>query len=335
MGQRIPGPFKYERIIYMANRGNKYKVGFLAILFIALLVIALMSLGVWSYFGPKIEFMTATAESVQGLTKGAKVKIKGVEVGQVTNIQIGMKGRFIYIYMELDPAIFVKRSDVKIKASEMKDFFEKNVKKQIREGLRCQLQYEGITGQMYVEIRDFDITKPRFQKRHKILLPVDHPLYIPSVPQTLIGNMLEDAQIAIKKIGEVDFAKISNKLETLLRTSNKLLDTKSIDKIIVEIGDISSNLKNMTDTFNAVINEDKVTAMTNNIKKAVDDFILLSNATRKNLSESNIPETLSTTREMIRNLNILIKYIDMNPDALLKGREGKNIVPPFSKSENK
>ncbi|MCP4177304.1 MAG: MCE family protein [bacterium] len=285
----------------MANKGNKYKVGFLAILFIVLLIIALMSLGVWKYFLPKIPFMTATTGSVQGLSKGAKVKIKGVQVGQVTNIQIGMKGRYIYIYMEFDPTTFAKRSDMKIKVSEMKKYFEKNLQAQIKAGLRCQLQYEGITGQMYVEIRDHDIKKHKSSKPEEIFIPKNHPMYIPSIPQASIGNMLEDAQLAIKNIG-----------------------------------DISNNLKDMTNTFNDVINKDKVTEMTNNIKKAVVDFGLLANETRKNLRESNIPETLSTTREMIQNLNILIKYIDMNPDALIRGRTETNIVPPFtSTSANK
>ncbi|HJO93761.1 MAG TPA: MlaD family protein [Victivallales bacterium] len=281
----------------MANKGNKYKVGFLAILFIVLLIIALMSLGVWKYFLPKIQFMTATTGSVQGLSKGAKVKIKGVPVGHVTRIQIGMQGSYIYIFMEFDPTTFIKSSDIKIKVSEMKKYFEENLQNQIAAGMRCQLQYEGITGQMYVEIKNVDLKKRKFDNPEKIFIPKNHPLYIPSIPQASIANMLEDAQLAIKNIG-----------------------------------DISSNLKNMTNTFSEVINKDKVDEMTNNVKKAVIDFGLLANETRKNLRESNIPETLSTTREMIRNLNILIKYIDMNPDALIRGRTERNIVPPFTSS---
>lgn len=65
----------------MSNVGNKYKVGVLVIIAFTLLLLSLLSLGVVKYFRKTFEFYTIVESSVQGLEKGAKVKIKGVPVG--------------------------------------------------------------------------------------------------------------------------------------------------------------------------------------------------------------------------------------------------------------
>ena len=312
----------------MANKGNKYKVGLLTIIFLVLLIVCLMSLGIMKYFQPKIALMTVTKNSVQGLSVGAKVKIKGVTIGQVTKIQLGNNGEFIYIYMEFDQTSFAKQSDMKLSMSEMRKYFESNLKKMVDQGVRCQLQYEGITGSMYVEIRIFDLDK--YPHGPSIKLPVVHPIYIPSVPQASIGNMLEDAQVALNKIGKVDFEHISNQMDSLLSASNDIIKSEKTEKIIDEIGQISLNLENMTNSFNAIINKERITAMTDNIQSAVARLSLLAEDVRDDLKKSNIPDVIRSTKTLIRNSNHLIKYLDMNPDALLMGRSGHSIVPAFS-----
>ena len=315
------------RGIKMANKGNKYKVGLLTIIFLVLLVICLMSLGIMKYFQPKISFMTATTETVQGLSVGAKVKIKGVTIGQVSKIQLSAKGRYIYIFMEFDQTSFAKQSDLNLSMSEMREYFNENLQKMINEGVRCQLQYEGITGSMFVEIRKFNLK--RYPVTPEFTLPPNPPIYIPSIPQASIGNMLEDAQIALKKIGKVDFEKISNQMDGLLTAGNDMIKSKKIEKIINEIGAISLNLKNMTNSFNAVINEKRITELTDNINNGITDFRLLSVDARETMQDADIPGLIKTTKTLIRNTDLLIKYIDMNPNALLMGRSGHSVVPTF------
>jgi ABC-type transporter Mla subunit MlaD len=315
----------------MAKKGNKYKVGFLAILFIILLVVCLMSLGIMKFFLPKIEFITATSSSIQGLSEGAKVKIKGVTVGQVSKIQLAMHGEYVYIFMEFDPSSFSKQSDMEIDKNKIKKFFYDNLKKQVAKGLRCQLQYEGITGALCVEIRHFDMNK---YKTEEVALPPDLPPYIPSVAQASIGNMLEDAQTTLKKISRINFKQITGKLDHLLTTTEALLNNNDPERIISEIGEISNNLKEMTSSFNSVINKARITEMTDNLKDAVIDAKLFMGQLRQDLNEANLSQTANSIRLLIRNTNSLIEYFNMNPDSIIKGRSGHSAVPAFGKKNH-
>ena len=83
----------------MSNIGNKYKVGVFAIVAFAILILGLISLGTFKYFRTTYSFMTAVSTSVQGLEKGAKVKIKGVTIGSVDKIQLGPEMKVTYIYI--------------------------------------------------------------------------------------------------------------------------------------------------------------------------------------------------------------------------------------------
>ncbi|HPN85127.1 MAG TPA: MlaD family protein, partial [Victivallales bacterium] len=65
-------------------------------------VISLISLGMLKYFRESYEFFTIVESSVQGLEKGAKVKLKGVTIGQVSKIQLA-SDRSVHIYMSFDP----------------------------------------------------------------------------------------------------------------------------------------------------------------------------------------------------------------------------------------
>ena len=97
----------------MSNIGNKYKVGVFAVVAFAILILGLVSLGTLKYFRTTWDFMTVVSASVQGLEKGAKVKIKGVTIGSVEKIQLGPEMKVTYIYMKFDPEAFSKVASLK------------------------------------------------------------------------------------------------------------------------------------------------------------------------------------------------------------------------------
>ena len=142
----------------MTKKGNKYKIGALALAAIIILIMGLLSLGITKYFQPEILFMTVSENSVQGLKVGSNVKIKGVTIGSVKNIRVGWKGATIYITMKIDLNAVLDHAQTKIifKKSEAKRVFEQRTKEFVKNGLRCQLQYEGITGDMYINLAYFD-----------------------------------------------------------------------------------------------------------------------------------------------------------------------------------
>jgi hypothetical protein len=79
-------------------------------------------------------------ESVQGLDIGSPVKYKGVPIGKVKKISIRAEDKLIRVDMEIASAP-LKIS--KQRRMESIDYFDDFMKKEIANGLRCQMNYAG------------------------------------------------------------------------------------------------------------------------------------------------------------------------------------------------
>ncbi len=347
----------------MSNTGNKYKVGLLFILSTTLLVFGLFSLGLMQIFREKYEFMTVVESSVQGLDKGSKVKLKGVTVGQVSKIQISEDNNLVYIFMDFDPYAFDKSSVKNIKiigTKEASALFEKQLKIGVEKGLRCQMQYGGITGDMYIELSFFD-PKTLISKDYK--LPEDHPPYIPSIPTPSIENVLDNIQKATKKISEVDFIKISKEIEDFLSTARELMNNRNIESTMQEVNEISINLKQISENIKDSVTKkkideilDKIDKTFENVNQTVLEIQDLAKNARKEVLDSKFPKTTEDARELMLNSNHevikfselreqlvlslrkldqtlqaaedLFNYIEQNPSSILKGKSGEPVISP-------
>jgi len=228
----------------MSNIGNRYKIGVFVIFSMVLLVISLLCLGILNYFKPKYEFMTIVDSSVQGLEKGAKVKLKGVTIGKVTEIKISDQGEIVLIYMNFTPtAVSVEISDEMSKSVDPQKKFEKLLHEGIQAGLRCQLRYEGITGNLYQEITYFD---PKKYPPKPDPVPGDDIPYIPSAPPVLMENLLTKIENILDKINKIDIEKIGTDVDSLLITTNKLLNNDAIEKTLEQIQIVSKDLSEIS-----------------------------------------------------------------------------------------
>ena len=165
----------------MANLANKYKLGIFVVGAFIIFLVALILFGFFAFMKPKIKCMTIVDSSVQGLSVGAKVKFSGVPIGEITNIKIST-GNLVYIYMEIYSNALAQSNseDADMSLSEY-------ITEQVKNGLRCQLMYEGITGALYQELQFVDL----FQfPSNTIPKPTQDILYIPSIPPVLFGSII-------------------------------------------------------------------------------------------------------------------------------------------------
>ena len=236
----------------MAKKGNKYAIGALALAAIVILIMGLLSLGIMNYFQPEILFMTATENSVQGLKVGSNVKIKGVTIGAVKNIRIGLQGETIYITMKIDLNAVLNHSQDEfiLKKNEAKRIFEQKIEGLIRNGLRCQLQYEGITGDMYIDLAYFD---PKEYPVSNVVLPEHHPIFISMVPTASIGNIIDSTSALVKKLNDINFKKVSDNFNSLILAMNDF--TIQLKKITNEqkINQLGDNINYSLSKFNQMM----------------------------------------------------------------------------------
>lgn len=254
----------------MAKKGNKYKIGALALAAIVILVLGLLSLGIMKYFQPEIFFMTSTESSVQGLKVGSNVKIKGVTIGSVNSVKIGLEASMIYITMKFDLNTFLDQSQTKLPiiTKNYQEDFNRRVDPMIKKGLRCQLQYEGITGDMYVDIAYFN------PNEYPVIipeLPENHLIYIPLVPTPTIENILQTTQDIAKKLNDINLKKITDNFDVLVLSINDF--TNQLKEIVnkQKINEIGDNINYSLNRFDQTMNSINVLVKT--IQKQPDSIV--------------------------------------------------------------
>jgi ABC-type transporter Mla subunit MlaD len=292
----------------MSNKGSKYKVGVLVLVSFFALIVTLLSLGITKYFRKTFDFMTVVESSVQGLEKGAKVKLKGVTIGQVTKIQLDTRSNNnnIFIIMAFDPKAFAQSSAPTTPTSSFiqdnKLAFIQELQENIKKGLRCQLQYQGITGNQYIEISYHD---PKKAPIKDIKLFPNHPPYLPSIETVSVTNILSEAQDIVTKIAKIDFDKMSGKINDFLDGANKLINDKDNQKIVANLKNISKNLKLLTERLNKTLDEKNMNKFT-----------------------SKFNQTIMNINEMVIAAKLLITYLEENPESLLRGKPQRPVVKP-------
>lgn len=328
----------------MSNKANYYRVGLFVTLAAVLFVIGMIALGIMNHFKPKFEVMTLVENTVQGLDIGSKVKFRGVTVGKVTDIIISPDGGGeIYIYMEFIPkTISLKQTKLyreMLKHENHEKAFRKLIEEGVKAGTRCQLNYEGISGGLYVEINRYD---PKQYPLKDIQLLPDSPPYIPSIPIVSIGTIFDRIDDSLKKISHVDFEKISRLLEDSLESANKIMKDNNITQAINEIKQLSENLREISGSFKGSFDKEKVEALSkrinniiSNIEENTQKFNTFISDADSVMKKSEIPRISDDFRNSLRVLNetlfsakTLMDYLEKHPESFIRGKNGERVVSP-------
>ncbi|MFA5258347.1 MAG: MlaD family protein, partial [Opitutales bacterium] len=150
--------------------------------------------------------------SVNNLNVGAKVKWKGVPVGQVSDIRI----RWNQDVLSTEVPVFVQ-IDLTRLGMELDD--PKVLRQEIANGMRAQMQWESlISGMLFIELNYVPNAGPPKTYEKEPLYPE-----IPAVssPFDAIGDMAFEIADNLRQI---DFKRISDNLNSSLERVNRTLD---------------------------------------------------------------------------------------------------------------
>lgn len=238
-------------------------------------------------------------ESVRGLTIGAPVDFRGFTVGEVTDIRMELdprnKGVNMLVYIRNYPERFRSRT---IGAVPSLKKGETLISRLVESGLRAQLKSGNLlTGQLYVGL-DFFPNAPKAKVNW-----ATNPPQFPTTP----GSMME-LQAALnkilKKVDDLPLAEIVAELRQAVQSLDAAL--KSVDKTSRSVNaEILPELK-------ATLAESRKTL----------------SAAKQTLSaeaplQSDLRATLQELSKAARSLRGLTDYLERNPEALLRGKEGE------------
>ncbi len=197
---------------------------------VALLVVALLTFGGGEFFKSKIHWVVYFDSSLNGLNIGAPVKVQGVQVGIVKEIELqlddGMGRLMKPVVIEIDPAKVVTTtgSPMDITALSPSDR-DRSLKKLLDSGLRARLEVQSIlTGLLYVNL-DFNKDQPP----HLTGLNYKGLFEVPSVPPT-VDEVLATLEEVMRKIGNLPIDGVVQDLAATLKDVHALVGSEEARK---------------------------------------------------------------------------------------------------------
>jgi paraquat-inducible protein B len=218
----------------MGSKVNPTVIGAFVVGAIALAVVSVLLFGGGKFFQEKATYVIFFDGSVQGLNVGAPVVFRGVQVGQVTNVEAIFDPKETTIRIKV--LVEIVRSKVRTPAEYVRISPQETLELLVQRGLRASLQMQSfVTGLLLVSL-DFHPGTP--VKR----LGFD-PTYpeVPTVP-TEMQQLLDQARQAVTKLGQLPLAELLGEAIGMIQRVNTLLDLPELRQALVSLNRL------MTDT---------------------------------------------------------------------------------------
>lgn len=327
----------------MSTKANPTLIGVFVLGAILIAIGAVFFFGSADLFAQKQTYVSYFTQSVSGLSVGSNVKFKGVNIGKVTQILLGIGSKdqpaYAKVFYQVDQNIIVRdfgRGNPHFNLFDI-DMTKKRVEDQ---GLRARLDFESlISGQLFVSI-DFIKEAAPFTYHEN---PNDHAIEIPVQPsdiEAIVTNLTK----AIGNIGNVDFLALSKDLEALLTSAKTAIDEldlagigKSVNNLLngPELNGALTSVKTAFDQMDATLKKlqnelDPITANLNpTLEEAKKTMAQLQDATRnldKMLSSNSsfryqLDNTLSQIGSAADALERLSEFLERNPNSIIFGRK--------------
>lgn len=321
----------------MGERKRNFRLGLFVTGGIVLFLAILFFLGMSDLFTNKAVLRTSFTESVQGLTVGSPVKYRGVPIGTVKRIAIRVADKLVQVDMEIQRDLFADRG------SSMQ-VFQHFVEKDLQQGLRCRLEYAGITGMKFI---DFDYFVPPGSTLPPVpaSLKQDSAIYIPSVPSAF-KDILSAVGTSLDRIAHIRFEEISDGLERSLSELSQLLSDPALRSAIARINDAAENLESGSRTIAHVLDERRISELAETLQKNLTDINTLTNQILKDSKDARIGEsstafrdaavsvvdsqqqlanTLDKLNRTLDSIRALSDSLEDDPSSLLRGKQRKPI----------
>lgn len=250
-------------------------------------------------------FVTRFSGSVRGLTAGAPVEFRGIRIGTVKSIDVGLDPRqegvtVPVVLIDLEPQRMEKFANIdKTGASEeIQESVEEDTVNRIaysvrEKGLRARLQTGNlVSGQLYVDLDFFPDAEPA-----TLVHVGDYP-EIPTLPNPLEGILAGFNKI-IDKLEKAKLEETLSNLNELMVSSNQVVST------------LGQNAPALTAELQATLKEAHATLASLRAMASTDGEI-----------GNELYNALAEITAAARSIRVMSEYLERHPEALIKGKGG-------------
>ncbi len=311
----------------------------------ALGIIALLSFGGVSFFSKPQRFVVFFDESIHGLDLGSPVKLRGVRVGRVVDLNIrydgGTNRSVVAVVCEFSRDMMTDGKGVVVNVADREE-----LQKLVNHGLRAQLGVLGLaTGLLFVQL-DFFNPQDYPAKGHAA-----DPRYVavPAVPSA-ISEFQASASEILAKVKKIDFAGLAEEVKTLVAQTRKQVAGIDVRGAVeqwrktgaqVEALAAAPEIKQAFATMNAAAGDlrtvlakleaqagpvgKELTETLAQVRVAVGNFSDAAGATRQFLAAhsglgEDVAGGLAQLGEAAEAVKRLADFLERNPNALLTGK---------------
>ena len=203
----------------MSQKPHHFRIGLFVLGGVVLVLAGLLAFGLRHSFEKKHRILTYIPGDVEGLVVGSPVKLKGVNVGEVTGLYFswnrypGTKVACVIVEFEVGTDI----SPVPIEKAED---FEPELKKYVEWGLRAIMKSQPITGTSFLELELLD---PKANPPLAYDWPKPRYPYVPSAPSG-ITRVFEGLNRVVAKLEKLDTERIGAQIVSTLVAAERTIE---------------------------------------------------------------------------------------------------------------
>lgn len=329
----------------MKHKTPYFTIGLFTIIGSALAVGFILLFGAGRVLEDRIMMETYINESVQGLDVGSAVKLRGVQVGNVEEINFTRnfyelnkpyeerKG-YVLVKFELQPKAIGIDNTGQLQIA---------IRKLTQNGLRVRLASANLTGVAYLELdMSKEVSVENLEHDWNPSLP-----YIPSTTSS-ISKLLTAVENVFKKLESIELTEVIAKLESTLGTLEEKIaavETAAISKdtrsLLADIKTTNSKIQDAIDGLAVETLSDQATETLATLQNKINqiDITSIVASLEKSMNEINeITEVVSSNRKSlsttVRNFEAissgireLSTQLRKSPSALLLGSPPEKVLP--------
>ena len=318
----------------MSKRVSPTIIGAFVVASFAILVVALIVVGSGKMFTRPIRFICLFQGNLNGLKVGAPVKVRGVQIGEVSAIELrllpsqgtmrpGIRGLRLPVLIDVDRSQLLARGGTGA-ALEQSGFDD-----MIKQGMRAQLATESLlTGLLYIDL-DVHPNAPI----NLALEPGGPYREIPTV-QTGLEQLQERLTRALDKFENIDFQALVVSITDAANSIKTLTGSPELKATLESLKGTVANLNQAVISARALLNNAnaKVGPLIADIRESSDEANKTMKETRAalvSLQQTLDPDaplavhlnrTLDSLDETSQSLGEFTDYLQRNPGALVRGR---------------
>jgi paraquat-inducible protein B len=319
----------------MSNQKNtSFAIGAFLVGALVLVFSALLFFSSGQLFSTKERVIMYFDGSVQGLQTGAPVKLKGVQLGEITDIEIDFDEETQTIVNAITADLVLSR--ISHKGEKVDASF---LQTSIDNGMRAQLNYLSLlTGMLYIEL-DFhpEAEAKLFNPNHKYLeiptIATDFEKItrdLQSMNFEALVNNLDQLIFKINQIAssgriEETLSNISGAAESF-ETTSKSIDSelkelaKNINTTSIQISTLLETVNKQAPDVSKNLNQNLIT-----LQQSLDQFNQTASTLNHTLSDDaplvyQLNTTLKDISESARAFRTLSETLEAQPEAILRGK---------------